>query len=428
MGPLTVGFGRPGAQEVQSPTRSTFQFHSSTLNGNIQQLQIENSFKDLTGSLGCQYLPSFENNTLQHPDSIARENFFRSSAKQNYDSCSTTPRRNGFHNFPISNASEVISLNSSFSSTNGDSYIPLTQKRTPLQQPPVFRSREGKNLAEFVQSRERRSFGKDTMILQPSPESMLFANNSSGFENFNGNSAPQRTFPFNPPSSPLTDCFASSSYNGHTNELQQNILQFLRVVNRPSATLEISKAVGFTTKKNVNPHLYHLERLGLVYKSQDSHSPLWALNPPETQANGSRSPGVIGEERRRSLNEFDEKPKRLVNFPKSNSSAGLVTLGEGACSESMRTRARDDGRPRARSFSSTYSSSQESFASFCHYCKVPLNSKAQTQEHLKSTKHKNRLAKIVFRDYQTFCDYCKVCFILVFISKIYSYTQMATFL
>jgi hypothetical protein len=64
-------------------------------------------------------------------------------------------------------------------------------------------------------------------------------------------------------------------------DVKTKILEFLKTSESPKPTLIIAKAVGFKTKKDVNPFLYSLEKDGTVKKffnsstSDNGSCPCW---------------------------------------------------------------------------------------------------------------------------------------------------------
>ena len=427
-------------KEVQNPTRTSFQFHSTSNNEDAQQLENESRLYSAIFGTGKRHCIAGE-----LPVNMSREQFvnalkglemkgilhkernhpaiwstvFQCQDQTSIDACPTSPVNNGAS---LSNGfaeeSSAIPQCCPASWSSQDMITPQTYLSCTQKQSTSVLNSNGEQLfpeADFPILDKGLIYEEEH--LSPTSQDAFGYNSGLCFEDLNGfvghvneEVAFKQTVPVSPPLSPppaasLPPCQGSFTVL----ELQQGILQYLRSINRPSRALEVSKAVGLTSKKDVNSLLYQLERTGVVYKIHDSQPPMWALSPPKRR--GVCGPGVIGEERRRSTNGYDEKISSSVPFPRSHSSNGLVNLGEALYSDGLRsTVRRENARPRARSFGPPLSSSsQESFLRYCEYCKVPLNSSVQTQEHLKSTKHRNKLAKMVFRDYPTFCEYCKVC-------------------
>jgi hypothetical protein len=62
-------------------------------------------------------------------------------------------------------------------------------------------------------------------------------------------------------------------------DIKDGVLKFLCLKGEPCKTLTISQAVGFKTKKEINPILYELQKEGKVQKiSKDNGSqPHWII-------------------------------------------------------------------------------------------------------------------------------------------------------
>ena len=60
-------------------------------------------------------------------------------------------------------------------------------------------------------------------------------------------------------------------------ELQKKITNFLSANDRPVTTLEIARALGLLTRKEVNPTLYDMQQSGLIQKVQEQ-PPLWKIS------------------------------------------------------------------------------------------------------------------------------------------------------
>ena len=60
-------------------------------------------------------------------------------------------------------------------------------------------------------------------------------------------------------------------------KMQLNITSALEKVTRPVTALEVARAVGCKTRKEVNPDLYALAKMGVVSMSQDTGPPIWTL-------------------------------------------------------------------------------------------------------------------------------------------------------
>ena len=127
----------------------------------------------------------------------------------------------------------------------------------------------------------------------------------------------------------------------------------------------------------------------------------WTLNDPHARK-GRTNPGVIGgeiaERRRRSADEIPVNLRRNVqpgfeNRPRKEARSNELV------------------RPRTRSSchgSTSPPPSGDGFSKFCFICKTYLVSEAQVEEHLRNTRHLNKLAKYNSVPYKKFCEYCKV--------------------
>jgi len=72
-------------------------------------------------------------------------------------------------------------------------------------------------------------------------------------------------------------------------ELQKKIINFFGGTEKPATTLEIAKAVGLATRKEVNPTLYQMQDKGLIQKVQEQ-PPMWKIC--RSNSNSSAPPTV----------------------------------------------------------------------------------------------------------------------------------------
>ena len=79
----------------------------------------------------------------------------------------------------------------------------------------------------------------------------------------------------------------------YTMELQKQISNFLSAKNGPATTLEITKAVGLTTRKEVNPTLYGMQQSGLILKVQEQ-PPMWKICRRDSNSSTPSSPPATG--------------------------------------------------------------------------------------------------------------------------------------
>ncbi|XP_014038579.2 double-stranded RNA-specific adenosine deaminase-like [Salmo salar] len=85
-------------------------------------------------------------------------------------------------------------------------------------------------------------------------------------------------------------------------DLKERICTFLKVKKQGSTALQIAKAVGLKTAKDVNSILYTLNKAGLLYATPDI-PPVWSVSVPESDRvpSPSETPGITVEELRRVL-------------------------------------------------------------------------------------------------------------------------------
>ena len=171
--------------------------------------------------------------------------------------------------------------------------------------------------------------------------------------------------------------------------------------NGPMTSSEIMASVGPETKGQVNNCLYQLNRKGIVHIS-NGNPPLWNICQRfPHQSNGG--PGVIGAERKQdklfrlrgNYEDIPERPRRH-SF---NASENRPRKG---------TQAVDNLRPWVKTNGSFSSPGERNASHYCKLCRIPIISEAQFEEHLRSTKHQNKIAKINAVPYKKFCEYCKV--------------------
>lgn len=78
------------------------------------------------------------------------------------------------------------------------------------------------------------------------------------------------------PTSSKNPSLASSRQSAQLNDLESNIIEFMKKQKKSLETLQLARQFGFHTKKEINRTLYHLQTLGLIYKMHD-HPPTWKL-------------------------------------------------------------------------------------------------------------------------------------------------------
>ena len=192
----------------------------------------------------------------------------------------------------------------------------------------------------------------------------------------------------------------ASLTNEPTKETVHRIFNLLQCKG-PMTNLEIVASIGPETKNQVNTCLCYLHRKGLVEIS-NGNPLVWGVceqSPYECLL----GPGVIGAERkneksfgRRShYEEYPERPRRhSYNSYDNRSRKDLQAV------DNPRTWIRPGGH--------SPSSIERTASNYCKLCRLPFMSEAQFEEHLRSTKHQNKIAKINAVPYKKFCEYCKV--------------------
>ena len=186
-------------------------------------------------------------------------------------------------------------------------------------------------------------------------------------------------------------------------DLQQKIIYVLTTHGAMEA-LDIVKAVGRGTRNEVNQSLFSLHNRGLVsvVRTSDGSSTVWTLNG-QLGLDRRASPGVIGGERN------NEK-----SFGRSNHEEFHVHLWGHSSAGAYDNRPKkqscavDGVKPWMRSNSHGPSSDERNAWFYCKLCRVSLVSEAQYEEHLRSTKHQNKVAKFSAIPYKKFCECCKV--------------------
>ena len=189
-------------------------------------------------------------------------------------------------------------------------------------------------------------------------------------------------------------------HNGASLEHAERILDFLGN-NGPMASEDIASILQPDPKSQVNACLYDLHKNGYV-KVTHNNPPLWSICDQFVRENPT-NPGVIGEERkietlfgRRShCEEFSERPRRHSYNAYDNKPRKEPRTIEGS-------------KPWMRCNGYSPIPGDRTNPYFCKLCKLPFPSEAQLDEHRRSTKHQNKLAKFNAVPYKKFCEYCKV--------------------
>lgn len=185
-----------------------------------------------------------------------------------------------------------------------------------------------------------------------------------------------------------------------TVDLQQMILDVLQI-HGALESLHIVEAVGRGTRDEVHQALYALFNNGRVKADTANGSTMWTLvsQPlPDWRAN----PGVIGGERnkksfgRGTYEEFFGQPRRHIP-------------GIGYDNRPRKApRAVDGQKPWVRSTGYGPTLVERNAWSYCRLCKFSFTSEPQYEEHLRTTKHQNKVAKFSPSSYKKYCEFCNV--------------------
>ena len=70
--------------------------------------------------------------------------------------------------------------------------------------------------------------------------------------------------------------------------LEENILKHIQQSNAACSALEISKGIGLSTAKQVNPTLYSLEKRGIINKLQEGRKVCWQMTPSDHAMGSAR--------------------------------------------------------------------------------------------------------------------------------------------
>ena len=184
-------------------------------------------------------------------------------------------------------------------------------------------------------------------------------------------------------------------------DLQKWILNALKMYGAMKP-LDISYAVGRWTRDEVNQSLHSLYRKGLVTFASDGSVKVCSSGRQPVPDNRA-SPGVIGGER------ISDKSSGRTNYdevcvqPRRHSSGGPYDNRP-----RKDPRAVDGTKPWMRSNGNGPTPGERSAWNYCKLCRISLMSEAQYEEHLRSTKHQNKVAKFSAIPYKKFCECCKV--------------------
>lgn len=200
------------------------------------------------------------------------------------------------------------------------------QPNLPMGQSPPSSSSRGNTLQHKVQSaadlRQPSSmhFPKQgTANLPPPPSAHLFQNLVK--------KGPQAV-----PTSSMSPLSTLSKQPTTLSDLERRVLEYMKRERKSCDTLQLARQVGLNTKKQINPTLYKLQTLGLIYKMHD-HPPTWKVRQEVSsltfQGSGADS-GSAGVDRKRPYPEADnDKGHQTLKKPViSTSSSPAFGLSE----------------------------------------------------------------------------------------------------
>jgi len=167
---------------------------------------------------------------------------------------------------------------------------------------------------------------------------------------------------------------------------------------------EIINAVGRGTREEVSQSLCSLGRQGLVNFTVASNPSLTVLTTAGQPVREKRAnPGVIGGER--SNNQSLARSGYEDFYPQLPRNSSWGSYDNRPRKE---PRTVDGMKPWMRSNGNGLTPGERGAWNYCKLCRVSLMSEAQYEEHLRTTKHQNKVAKFNAIPYKKYCECCKV--------------------
>lgn len=165
-----------------------------------------------------------------------------------------------------------------------------------------------------------RSSSQGSTKLPPPPSADLFQNLVSR--------GPQAV-----PTSSKSPMITSSQKSATLNDLESKVIEFMKRERRSYETLQLARQFGLHTKKQMNPTLYKLQSLGLIYKMHD-HPPTWKVRQEVSswtfQGSGAGS-GSVSSDRKRPSNDADEQEQSYLTskkqMPSTSHGTGFSSFG-----------------------------------------------------------------------------------------------------
>lgn len=136
------------------------------------------------------------------------------------------------------------------------------------------------------------------------------------------------------PTSSKSPVIDPSRQSATLNDLEARVVEFMKRERKSYETLQLAKQFGLLSKKHINPTLYKLQTLGLIFKMHD-HPPTWRVRQEVSSMTyqGSRtveSHGV-GQDRKRPHSDSDDIDQGYITSKKHVSSSsgrfGSSSLG-----------------------------------------------------------------------------------------------------
>lgn len=128
------------------------------------------------------------------------------------------------------------------------------------------------------------------------------------------------------PTSRKSPMIASSRQPATLNDLEARVIEFMKRERKSHDTLQLARQFGLHTKKQINPTLYKLQRIGLIYKMHD-HPPTWKARQEVSSLTfeGSKTTesGFVTPDRKRPHPDVDESDQGYLTRKKKISSTSV---------------------------------------------------------------------------------------------------------
>ena len=128
------------------------------------------------------------------------------------------------------------------------------------------------------------------------------------------------------PTSSKSPMIASSRQPATLNDLEARVIAFMKRERKSYDTLQLARQFGLRTKKEINPTLYNLQTIGLIYKMHD-HPPTWKVRQEVSsltfQGSKTTESGFVTPDRKRPHPDVDEPDQGYLTRKKQISSASV---------------------------------------------------------------------------------------------------------